>query len=289
MLLSILAVQDPSSVRVGRVTGVYWEGDEGLATLLAELADGAGPWPGLDEPGLRPIRLVLAPDDARFDSLTRGRLPEWGVGAAFPGSNTILLEATGDPRTLQRVLRHELAHLALHEAVRRVPLWFDEGYAAHAAGEWDVRDALAVNWVVLRGVRPSLGQLDRHLRGASAADAGAAYALAMTAVVLLERIGGTRGLSALLSTLETTADFDAALRSTHQITLGQFEERWYQELRGRYGWMLLVTSVSVFWALAAIVLVALWSQRRARDRMRRLALEQSPMPEHEHEDGILDA
>lgn len=268
---------------------MYWEGDEGLATLLAELADGAGPWPGLDEPGRRPIRLVLAPDDARFDSLTRGRLPEWGEGAAFPGSNTILLKATGDSRTLQRVLRHELAHLALHEAVRRVPRWFDEGYAAHAAGEWDARDALTVNWAVLRGVRPSLAELDRHLRGASAADAGAAYALAMTAVVLLERIGGTRGLGALLSTLETTSDFDAALRLTHQITLGQFEERWYKELRGRYGWMLLVTSVSVFWAVAAIVLVALWSQRRARDRMRRLALEQSPVPEPEHEDGILDA
>jgi len=93
-------------------------------------------------------------------------------------------------------------------------------------------------------------------------------------VLLLERIGGERGLAPLLTTLESTVDFDRALRATHQLTFGQFEERWHKELRSRYGWMLLAGSLTLFWAVAALILVSLWSRRRLRDDERRLALDE---------------
>ncbi|MFP5355115.1 MAG: hypothetical protein ACLGIK_08170, partial [Gemmatimonadota bacterium] len=49
----------------------------------------------------------------------------------------------GDPI---RVLRHELAHLALHEYLGDLPTrWFDEGYASYAAGEWDRDRVIATN------------------------------------------------------------------------------------------------------------------------------------------------
>src|SRR5206468_6567761 len=64
-------------------------------------------------------------------------------------------------------LRHELAHLALRWHVRRhVPLWFEEGYAAVAAQEWDRLDALRLNWQLARGVHMNLDDVDRALRGA---------------------------------------------------------------------------------------------------------------------------
>jgi len=237
---------------------------------IAELADGAGPWPGI--PGLptRPIRIVLAGTDERFDSLTRGRLPDWGGGAAFPRSNTIVLKLQGDVR---RVLRHELAHLILHEKVSRLPLWFDEGYAARAAGEWDRLQALRVNWALLTGFTPTLRQLNSDLRS-GAARAETAYALATTAVLMLERLGGERGLRPLLTNLAESPDFDRSLRITYQITLGQFEELWRQELRRRYGWILLFSSLTVFWAVLGIVLLSLWWWRRRRDRDRRAALDE---------------
>ena len=81
-----------------------------------------------------------------------------------------------------RTLRHELAHLALHEAIDvRVPLWFDEGYAAWAAGEWERLGGLELNLAVVRGAVPDLPGLDGALRG-SASTADAAYALAASAV-----------------------------------------------------------------------------------------------------------
>src|SRR5207249_3347631 len=84
-----------------------------LGPNLIEAADRAAPFPGVGPLADRPIRLLLAPDRARFDSLTRGRLPRWSEGAAFPEAGTVVLLSAGPADRLATALRHELAHLAL--------------------------------------------------------------------------------------------------------------------------------------------------------------------------------
>jgi hypothetical protein len=255
---------------VGRVTAVYWPGSETAATALAQLADRADRWPGLQWQMPHPLRLIVTDRATRFDSVTGGRAPAWSGALAFPASHTIVLRLSGDPR---RSLRHELAHLALHASVRRVPRWFDEGYAAMAAGEWDRLDALRLNWALARGGVPTLAQLDGYLRGGSAAEAEAAYALATTAVMLLHRLGGERGLAALIGALGTARDFDGALRQSHTITEAGFEAIWRREIRSRYGWLSLVTSLGLFWGAVVLALSGAWYWRRRRDRARRAALD----------------
>ena len=281
-MLVALLVQDPSLVRVGRVTVVYWSGEAETALALAEAAEAAGPYPGLPEAWSEPVRLLLAADERRFDSLTGGRIPEWGTGVAFPASNTIVLRLTGDVRS---TLRHEMAHLALHSAVERVPVWFDEGYASRAAGEWGRLGALRVNWALMAGVVPTFGQVNRDIRS-GAAHAETAYALATAAVLLLERLGGERGLEHLLANLADSQDFDRALRATHHVTLGQFEVLWQRDLRKRYGWVLFFCSLTVFWTCLAIVLLSLWGRRRRRDSARRAALDQGWVVSSDEWDGI---
>lgn len=270
VLTLALATQDPSWIRVGRVTAVYWPGEERLAMSLAQLADEPGSWPGISAPAARPIRLILAGTTARFDSLTGGRVPVWSGAVAFPASNTIIVRLKDDPR---RALRHELAHLALHGVVLRVPRWFDEGYAALAAGEWDRLDALRVNWRLARGDVPTLEELDADLNS-GAARAEAAYALATTAVQFLARVGGDRGLEPLLTALARTPDLDRALRESHSATLAQIEELWHRDLRRRYGWLALLSSLGIFWSVVALLLGAAWLWRRRRDRERRSRLDE---------------
>lgn len=257
-------------MQVGDVTAVYWPGQEAVALGLAELADGAGSWPGLPTAPQGPLRLIIADNTRRFDSVTLRRLPRWGVGAAFPGSRTILIRLDGDPR---RVLRHELAHLALHQAVRRVPLWLDEGYAARAAGEWDRLDGLLMNWHLLGGRVPTLDQVTADLRGGRP-EAEAAYAFATTAVLYLERLGGGQGLAPLLANLTAEPDLDRALRATYGMTLAQFETAWRGDLKGRYGWLLLFASFATLWLLVLLVVGLGWRYRRRRDRQRRQALDE---------------
>lgn len=262
-------------VQVGRVTAVYWPGDEVLATGLAEFADAQSRWPGLPAPPARPVRLIVTPDDSAFDSIVRGRVPEWGAAVAMPASNSIVIRASDGVPAVRQHLRHELAHLALREAVPRgVPRWLDEGYAVVAANEWDGTDVLRVNWAMVRGVRPSLRDVDRALQEPSATNAAGAYAFAATAARMLERLGRERGFEPIFAGLRAAGDLDAALRATHQMTIGQFEEQWQRDLRRRYGWMTLLGSATVFWAFAALILAALWSRSRMRYEARRAALDE---------------
>jgi len=265
---------------VGRVTAVAWPGQESLAAALAEAADHATGFPGIGALPDRPIRLLLAPTRQTFDSLTRGRMPGWSEGAAFPDAGVVVLltdRPTVRPRPsgspLGSALRHELAHLALRWRVgRRAPLWFEEGYAAVAAREWDRLDALRLNWQVARGVRMNLDEVDLALRGGRG-DAETGYALATTAVLLLYRWGRERGLDPLLANLAEAPDFEAALRATYHVTEGDFEARWQRDVASRYGWISWGAALGFFWLAIGALLAALLGWRRRRDRARRAALD----------------
>lgn len=255
---------------MGRVTAVAWPSQRAVAAELAAAADRPTDWPGLGRRDPGPLRLIVVPDGRVLDSLTAGRAPSWGAAVAVPGARTILLRA--DQGDLARTLRHELAHLALHEAVPvRVPLWFDEGYAAWAAGEWERLGGLELNLAVARGAVPTLTALDGALRG-SASSADAAYALATSAVTELARRNPTGTLAPLLSRLRAGEDFDSAVLATTGLTVDRFEQEWQRALKRRYtlgNWLLAGGG----WVVVALVVVWAVRRRRRADRVRRAALD----------------
>ena len=259
-----------------------WPAQQTIARELAEAADRPADWPGLGRRDPGALRLIVVPDGRILDSLTSGRAPSWGAAIALPGARTILLRA--DQGDLERTLRHELAHLALHEAVPvRVPLWFDEGYAAWSAGEWDRFGGLELNLSVVRGAVPTLTALDGALRG-SASNADAAYALAASAVTELARRNPTGTLAPLLRRLEAGEDFEAAVLATTGLTMSRFEQEWQRGVRRRYtlgGWLIAGGG----WLVAALLVLILIRRRRGSDRERRAALDDGWDVEPEAEDG----
>ena len=241
-----------------------------MAAGLAELADQPATWPGLGRRDLGELRLVVTHDSQSFREFTRGRLPGWGAGAAFPGGRTIVLRA--DAGDVLGTLRHELAHLALHQAVRgRVPLWFDEGYATVASGQWDLFDRLGVNLAVARGATPGLRELDGALR-TSQMSADAAYALAATAVLELARRNPTGTLGPLFERLEAGTGFDDAVLATTGLTLDRFDELWRRGVRLRFGLVTWMLGTGLWIAMAGLLALA-YEARRRRDRPRRAALD----------------
>jgi hypothetical protein len=240
---------------------------------MGERADQAIAWPGLGRREPLPMRVVIAPDDAAFARISRGRLPGWGVGLALPSVRTIVVRAdAADPMA---ALRHELAHLALHGAIKgraRVPLWFDEGYAVVAAQEWDRFDALQVNLAVARGAVGDFRTLDAALRRGPG-EAETAYALAGSAVLYLARLHPAGTLDALVSRLERGDAFEAAVLATTGRPMGRFESAWVRDVRARYG-LLVWLVAGGGWALLGLAVIALAGLRRRRDRPRRLALDE---------------
>jgi hypothetical protein len=267
---------------VGPVTVVAEPPQRTLARDLAGEAARPVDWPGLGLRSPDSLRLVVVRDGAALGALTRGRIPEWGAAVALPSVRTIVIRADGPD--LRRVLRHELAHLALHQDVRgRIPLWFDEGFAGYAAGEWDRYVALEVNLAVATGSLPSLSALDGALRG-TVGTAEAAYALAMSAVAELARRNPTGTLTPLLDRLRAGEDFDAAVLATTGLTADRFEESWQRATRRRYGLATWLLAGGGWLTVAAFVLASVRFRRRA-DRARRAALDEGWVIEPEALDG----
>jgi hypothetical protein len=269
-------------VQVGQVTAVAWPQQLDLAIRLAEEADRPIEWPGLGRVRPSPLRLVVVPDARRMDSLTGGRAPRWGAAVALPAVRTIVIRADGGDLT--GTLRHELGHLALHQRVTvRLPLWFDEGYAAWSAAEWERLGVLELNLAVARGALPGFRALDGALR-TSATSADAAYALAYSAVSELARRNPSGTLTPLLDRLAAGVDFEAAVLATTGLTVDRFEESWQRSVRRRYGlvtWLLAGGG----WLIVSLSVLGIVHFRRRADRPRREALNQGWDVEPEAVDG----
>ncbi len=267
-----LAAQDDAPLRldVGRLTAVYFPKDALLARSLLTTAARTDTFPWLPRPSQR-VLIALAPDNARFRLWAGTSAPEWGAALAFPESRRIIMQGraagsdAGDP---QEVLRHELAHLALHERLGdRPPRWFDEGYASVAAREWRREDVLAANVALaLRGA-PSLEQLDEGFSGGAVA-AQSAYALSYRAVTELAALDTDRGLTLLFEYWTRSPSLDVAIRRAFGLTLSGFEREFQTKTMRRYGGLALFADLSLLLLALSILLLPLIVARRMRDRRR---------------------
>jgi hypothetical protein len=255
----------------GRFTIVAYPSDLPLArSLLAEAAR-HDTFPGLPRPRTRAL-IAIAPDARRFREWTGAGAPDWGAAIAIPEEHRIVMQGSsagsdaGDPRI---VLRHELAHLALHEYLGALPpRWFDEGYAGFAAGEWSRDEVLAANLgLVLHGIPASLDSLEDGFHG-GASRASGAYALAYRAVSDLAALDPQRGLSLFFSYWKETGSMDRAMRRAYGLTQQAFEAEWRSRTMHRYGVLAIVANLTLLFALLAFLLLPLYLMRRQRDRRR---------------------
>jgi hypothetical protein len=254
----------------GRVTVVYYPRDARLAKSLADLAVNTDSFPGLPRPKEH-ILVAIAPDDKRFREWVGPSAPEWGAAVAFPESNRIVMQGSAagvDAGNPVETYRHELAHLALHEAMGDLPpRWFDEGYASWAAHEWNREDVLATNLGLAWSGMPTLDELDERFEGGSTA-AQEAYALAYRAVADLSELGGDKGLEPLFAQWKEQGSLEKAVRLTYGITLTDFEERWQRRTRRRFGALALFSNLALAGVLVSLLVLPLYIARRRRDRAR---------------------
>jgi hypothetical protein len=258
----------------GRFTVAAYPSDAQLARSLLATATARDTFPGLPRPKEHVV-IAVAPDRERFRQWIGPSAPEWGAAVAFPGSNRIVMQGRGagsDAGDPIEVLRHELAHLALHEALGDLPpRWFDEGYASFAANEVGRDAILGAHLALLFRGMPSLDSLDEGFAGGSLRAEGT-YALAYRAVAELAARDPERGLTLFFRYWKDSGRFDTAVRSAYGLTQPAFEEIWRKRTRRRYGGLALVADLSIASALTLFLVMPFYVIRRRRDRLRMAAL-----------------
>ncbi len=201
-------------------------------------------------------------------------LPTWAAGAAVPEERRVVIAITANGRRQdrERILLHELAHVAVRDAARdeaapnvhRVPRWLDEGIARVIAGEHGADDLSVLARARVADRMLPLAALEDGFPG-RADLAQLAYAQSGRAVSLIEELG-PEALPSLLAGIATgesvdEALFDATGRRTWQLELDV--ERSIPLWRA---WAVVGFETDL--ALGAAGLMCAWAGIRSRRRYR---------------------
>jgi len=187
-----------------------------------------------------------------------------------------------DPR---RILLHEISHIFLHQQLSpaRIPRWFHEGYALYCSQMWDLGNSLDFSIAILVGAISPLESLNSNFP-ADETLASRAYLQSYTVVNYMFGRWRQDQLALLFERWRTLGELDPALRMSLGLTLAQLENRWREWAETRYGWLKLITSVTVIWIFAAGLFVALYITRRVKYHQRLKEMKASEPEQDDEED-----
>jgi hypothetical protein len=290
--VSALAVEWQTS-RFGAFTFHFRSDDEKLASYLGgfsrEIEKRVVEDLGLE--ALEEIRVTIASTHDEFRAMQPSdrKAPRWAAALAYPSRDRILLKS---PRLLlggqphyEQVFLHEVAHVALDQAVRRtsyeggekgrpkqsgspaggIPRWLHEGYAIHMAREWSpTREVLLTRAAAGRSLIP-LGRLVSEFPE-DKIRAQLAYAQSADLVHYLIRTYGSEAFRAFVMALGRGHRFGYAARTFLGDDFHTLEEKWQRHLRRRYTWIPLLFSTGSLWFLASLVFLAAYVRKKIAAR-----------------------
>jgi hypothetical protein len=215
------------------------------------------------------VRVARSPEQMAELSPLGAPPPPYAAGVAYPSLHLVLLALqapeTWDAPDLAELLRHELTHVALADAVagHHVPRWFDEGLAIHESDElpWARTKAL---WDATLG---------KHLLPLASLDKGfptdnyevtEAYAEAADFVRFLTRDADRARFGSLLQRVRAGVPFERTLEDAYSADVRTLEYQWHEELARRFGIVPMLTGGGLLWVVMAGLAAAAWVKKRRR-------------------------
>jgi hypothetical protein len=253
-----LAVELPTSVR-DRGEALLREVDD----FRAHLSEDFG------QPTLEHVlvRIARTPDQMAELAPHDAPPPPYAVGVAYPSLSLVLLALqapeTWESPDLAEVLKHELTHVALSDAVasHHVPRWFDEGLAIHESGElpWARTKTL---WDATLGKHLlPLAYLDQRFP-TDGYEVNEAYAESADFVRFLMRDADRARFGSLLERVRAGVPFDRTLADAYGSDVRKLEYEWREELAHRFGVLPLVTGGGLLWIAIVALAAAAWLKKR---------------------------
>ena len=180
---------------------------------------------GFGPPGV--IRVVLTGEAA----LGPSRYPDWAAGIN-DGTIRVPVRGVEEPgSSLDRLIRHELAHSFLSSRTRgNCPTWLQEGVAQWLEGGDPEREDEVLAKKLLAGDLLALHTLEAPFHERGEPDARLAYAASLSAVAHLLRTRGAQGLIRLIESLGAGVPSDDALSQATGMSYAEFQRTWERYL-----------------------------------------------------------
>ena len=197
--------------------------------------------------------------------------PKYATGVAYPELNLVLLtltpESPNERLDIAETFRHELAHLALSQAVNDLPIprWFNEGFAIFASGESSMPRLQTLWTATLAGTLVPLERLERSFPE-DAMTASIAYAEAADVVRYLARKEDHHRFNGLVERMGQGQDFNAALLESYGLDRYALEYEWRENVGRRYTFWPVICSTTVVWG--GIAVLFFWGYRRKKSSER---------------------
>jgi hypothetical protein len=215
------------------------------------------------------IRVTLGPD---ADPAARAT-PDWIAGMAFGDRDVVIFpqRVLSYPYdSLESVIRHEVAHLALTARAGGAPLprWFHEGVATSVDVGW--RTAAQFQLLVAMLARPDTAELTRLFVSPSRSETEQAYLLSALLIDHVRDRYGAAVPGAIARDVAAGMTFTQAFQSETGLTPDRAANEAWAGYRRWTAWVPAVTSPSAAWAsIVMLALLAFVAQRRRRARRRR--------------------
>lgn len=214
------------------------------------------------------IRVAGAPMQMAGLLPSAAALPGGRAAVAFGDLHLVVLSVGSraplePPPDLGDLLEHELAHVALDEALdgHDVPRWFHEGYAVNASGEDAAQRAETLCLASLRDRLMSLREVDGQFpEGASEGTLASAQAADFVRF-LLER-PNREHFPQLVTRLRAGEPFEQALGAAYGADLDHLELAWRKEMARRYSFLPVFAGAMLLWLVIAIGVLLRRSRRK---------------------------
>lgn len=197
--------------------------------------------------------------------------PRYASGVAYSDLGLVLLtlvpRSPNETLDLKQVFRHELAHVAFHDAVggRSIPRWFNEGFAVMASGETSV-ERMSTLWTATIADRLlPLAEVERTFP--SDESVSVAYAQAADVVRFLVRREERHRFRSLVREMKDGRTLDASVKQAYGVDLASLEYEWREDVAKRYTFWPVLFSGTAVWAGVIGLFVWGWRKRRRRARL----------------------
>ena len=228
------------------------------------------------------VRITPTFEDMRKLAPIGAPPPAYASGVAYPKLHLVLISMMAprgaDATTLDEVFRHELAHIALEDAVlgQHVPAWFNEGLAVGFAGENGLDRQKVLGTATINGTLLPLADLDRGFP-ANAMDVNIAYAQSVDFLRFLQARSDRLRFASTIDRVRNGQTFDRAIGDAYGSDLRKLEFQWRGDVERRYSLIPLLAGGGILWVgvIGALGWGFVKKRRRAKAILARWAEEEA--------------